>query len=92
MKEGMVVAFHLEDGCVAVADVYHTGILARALAAPTELSSADDLQMRRASTCRSNVPLHITENTPSSTRFGLAAQKFLDALHIPGFRSGHARE
>ena len=34
MKDGMVVAFHLEDGRVAVADIDHAGVLARALEHP----------------------------------------------------------
>src|SRR3569833_563799 len=36
-KAGMIVAFHLEDGGVAIADIDHPGILARALDHPGRL-------------------------------------------------------
>ena len=46
MKLGMVVALHLEDDRVAVADVDHAGILARALDAPAAPWSAACCSMR----------------------------------------------
>ena len=51
----VVVALHLEDRRVAVADVDHAGILARARRSPTALRSAAS-SGGRASFCSCNAP------------------------------------
>ena len=86
---GVVVALHLEDRRLAVADVDHAGILARAADHPRRRRSAassDGCATDLYEQCSD----HITEKMPSSVRFGSRPMRVEDALIFLG-ATGRAR-
>ena len=91
---GVVVALHLEDAGLAVADVDDAGVLARAADHPRP-RGRELAEVHLATTCRSSARDHITEKTPSSTWFGSRFRRwtmtsYSSALQaVLGGRLGH---
>src|SRR6185437_7478560 len=82
-EAGMVVAFHLEDGGIAVADIDHAGILAGALDHPGRLGR-QLLQMGAGGLVGAMLAPHHAEDAQLH-HAGLAAHQPQDAI-IFGFR------
>ena len=81
----VVVALHLEDGGVAIADVDDPGILSRVRRSPTAPRSAAS-SGERARICSEQCSDHMTEKMPSSTRFGSRPRAFRMRSYSSGAR------
>ena len=78
MKDGMVVAFHLEDAGIAIADIDHPGILARALDHPGRLGG-QLFQMGAGGFVGAMLAPHHAEDAQLD-KGGLAAHQLQDAV------------